>query len=92
MGIQKSGKGKKELNIEKGEDLKEIREREWHSIFCPERQSRSLVMCEWDVVFKGGQILKRTLKLIDCHQTDLSQLGGMDCKWGCEKVIRKRER
>ncbi len=91
MGIQERRKGKRELNTEKAGDLKEIREREWHSLLCPERQSRTLVMCEWDVLSKEGRILKRTLKQIDCHHEDLSQFGGMDCKWGCEEVMRKRE-
>lgn len=49
-------------------------------------------MCEWDVLSKGGRILKRTLKQIDCHNAELSEFGGLDCKWGCEKVIGKRER
>jgi hypothetical protein len=85
-------KGKNESSIERRRDLEEAREREWHSVLCPERQCRTIVMCEWDVLSKGGRILKRTLRQIDCHNVELTQFGGMDCKWGCEGVIRKRER
>jgi len=92
MGMPERKKGKKESSIETRSDLKEVREREWNSILCPERQSRTLVMCEWDVLSRGGRILKRTLKQIDCHHAGLSEFGGLDCKWGCEEVIRKRER
>jgi hypothetical protein len=72
--------------------LEEAREREWKSILCPEGKCKTLVMCEWDVVSKGGRILKRTLKQIDCHNAQLTEFGGIDCKWGCEGVIGKRER
>jgi hypothetical protein len=72
--------------------LEEAREREWKSILCPEGKCKTLVMCEWDVVSKGGRILKRTLKQIDCHNPQLTEFGGIDCNWGCEGVIGKRER
>jgi hypothetical protein len=85
-------KGKRESSIEPGRDVEEVREREWNSILCPERQCRTMVMCEGEVLLKEGRILKRTLKQIDCHNAELVQFGGMDCKWGCEGVIRKRER
>jgi len=49
-------------------------------------------MFEWGVVSKGGRILKRTLKQIDCHNPQLTEFGGIDCNWGCEGVIGKRER
>ncbi|KPK22355.1 MAG: hypothetical protein AMK69_20035 [Nitrospira bacterium SG8_3] len=92
MVMPERRKGKSESNIERGRDLEEVREREWNSILCPERQCRTIVMCEWDVLSKEGRILKRTLKQIDCHNVELAQFGGADCKWGCEGVIRKRER
>jgi hypothetical protein len=85
-------KGKKESNIKIRRALEEVREREWNSILCPERQCRTMVMCEWDVVSKEGRILKRTLRQIDCHNLQLTEFGGMDCKWGCEGVIGKREK
>ena len=92
MGMPERRKGKRELSIEPKGDLKEVRMREWISILCPERQCRTLVMCEWDVLSKEGAILKRRLRQIDCHNAELAQFGGMDCNWGCERVIRKRER
>jgi len=85
-------KGKKESNIEMRRAPEEVREREWNSILCPERQCRTMVMCEWDVVSKEGRILKRTLRQIDCHDPTLTEFGGMDCKWRCEGVIGKREK
>jgi hypothetical protein len=85
-------KGKRESSIEERRALEEVREREWNSILCPERQCRTTVMCEWDVLSKGGRILKRTLRQIDCHNAELVQFGGVDCRWGCEGIIRKRER
>jgi len=51
-----------------------------------------MVMCEWDVLSKEGRILKRTLRQIDCHNAELVHFGGMECQWGCEGVMRKRER
>ena len=72
--------------------MEEAREREWKSILCPEKKSRTTVMFEWGVVSKGGRILKRTLKQIDCHNAQLTEFGGIDCNWGCEGVIGKRER
>jgi hypothetical protein len=83
-------KGKRESSIKESRTSEEVRE--WNSIVCPERQCRTLVMCEWDVLSKEGRILKRTLRQIDCHNSELVQFGGMECKWGCEGVIRKRER
>jgi hypothetical protein len=92
MGMPERRKGKKESNIETRRALEEVREREWNSILCPEKQCRTLVMCEWDVVSKEGRILKRTLRQIDCHNPQLTEFGGMDCKWRCESVIAKREK
>ncbi len=51
-----------------------------------------MVMCEWDVLFKEGRVLKRTLRQIDCHHPQLVDMGGIDCEWGCERVLGKRER
>ena len=92
MGMPERRKGKRELSINERRLHEEVKEREWNSILCPERQCRTLVMCEWDVVLKGGRILKRTLRQIDCHNAELVQFGGRECKWGCEGVIRKREK
>jgi hypothetical protein len=92
MGMPERRKGKKESNIETRRALEEVREREWNSILCPERQCRTMVMCEWDVVSKEGRILKRTLRQIDCHDPHLTEFGGMDCTWRCESVIGKREK
>jgi len=92
MGMPERREGKRESSTESRKDLKEVREREWNSILCPEKQCRAVVMCEWDVLSKEGRIFKRTLRQIDCHNAELVQFGGMDCKWGCEEVMRKRER
>jgi len=92
MGMPERRKGKRESSIKERRITEEVRAREWNSILCPERQCRTLVMCEWDVLSKEGRILKRTLRQIDCHNAEMVQFGGMDCKWGCEVVIRKRER
>ena len=48
-------------------------------------------MVEWEIVSKKGRILKKTLRQIDCHHPQLAQFGGVDCKWGCQRVIGKRE-
>ena len=92
MGMPERRKEKRESSIETRKDLKEVREREWNSILCPERQCRTMVMCEWDVLSKEGRILRRTLRQIDCHNAELVQFGGRECKLGCEEVMRKRER
>jgi hypothetical protein len=67
-------------------------EREWRSIFCPGKGDETLVMVEWNIVSEKGRILKRSLQQIDCYHPQLTKFGGMGCKWGCEGVIRKRER
>ena len=67
-------------------------EREWKTIVCNEGKEGTSVMCEWDVVSEGGRILRRTLKQIDCYHPKLTEFGGVDCNWGCEKIIAKRER
>ncbi len=67
-------------------------EREFKSIRCPERKEKTLVMCEWDIVSGEGRIFRRTLKQIDCFNPKLTEFGGTDCNWGCERVITKRER
>jgi hypothetical protein len=85
-------KGRRESSIKERTTSEVVSEREWNSILCPERQCRTAVMCEWDVHSKEGRILKRTLRQIDCHNAELVQFGGTECKWGCEGVIRKRER
>ena len=66
-------------------------EREWKSIVCPDGKEKSVVMCEWEVVAKGGNILKRTLRQVDCHNPKLTELGGPDCNWACEQAIVKKE-
>ena len=92
MGMPERKKGKKESSIDERRTPEETREGEWNAILCPERQCGTMVMCEWVVFIKEGRILKRTLRQIDCHNAELVQFGGTDCKWGCEGVIRKRER
>jgi hypothetical protein len=67
-------------------------EREWKSILCPGGKDRTWVMVEWDIVSEKGRILKRNLRQIDCHHPQLNEFGGVDCRWGCEGVIGKRER
>ncbi len=67
-------------------------EREWQSILCREKEEKALVMCEWDIISEKGRILRRTLRLIDCHNPRLAEFGGTDCNWGCERVIAKGER
>ena len=71
--------------------MEQQREREWRTIRCPEGKARNLVMCEWDIVSEKGRILKRTLKQIDCYNSQLTLFGGADCNWGCEGVIVRRE-
>jgi hypothetical protein len=66
-------------------------EREWKSIICPVGKAKSVVVCEWDIFSEEGYILKRTLKQIDCHNPRLTELGGTDCSWVCEKAIAKEE-
>ncbi len=62
-------------------------QREWKSIVCPEGKGKTMVMCEWNIVSGEGRIFKRTLKQIDCRNPKLTEFGGMDCRWGCEKGI-----
>jgi hypothetical protein len=66
-------------------------ERERKSIVCPEGKGNTMVMCEWEISSGGGRIFRRTLKHIDCHNPKLTEFGGTDCNWNCEKVIAKRE-
>jgi len=66
-------------------------EREWKSIVCPEREEKTMVMCEWEIVSGEGRIFRRSLKQIDCRNPKLTEFGGPDCNWSCEKVIVKRE-
>ena len=67
-------------------------EREWKMIRCPQKGERTTVMCEWDVTFKGGRILKRTLRQIDCHDPQLGVFGGCGCDWPCQQIILRREK
>ncbi len=69
--------------------MEERIEREWKSLICPKGNERTSVMCEWDVVSKGGRIFKRVLRQVDCHHPKLAEFGGSDCDWACEKVIGK---
>jgi hypothetical protein len=80
------------LKIKGGKPMGQKTEREFKSIRCPEREEKALVMCEWDIVSTGGRIFRRTLKQIDCHNRRLTDFGGRDCNWGCERMIGKRER
>jgi hypothetical protein len=66
-------------------------EREWKSIRCPGEEGKTSVMVEWEIVSKEGRVLKKSLRQIDCHHPQLAQFGGADCKWGCERLIGKRE-
>ncbi len=66
-------------------------EREWKSIVCPDGKAKSVVMCEWDILSEKGRILKKTLKQIDCHNPGLTEFGGTDCSWVCEKAIMGEE-
>ena len=65
--------------------------REWRSIVCPDGKAKSVVMCGWDILSEEGRILKRTLKQIDCQNPRLSEFGGTDCSWACEKATAKEE-
>jgi len=49
-------------------------------------------MVEWDVLSEKGRILKRSLHQIDCHHSKLAKLGGLDCEWGCERIIVKSKK
>ena len=66
-------------------------EREWKSIVCPDWKERSVVMCEWDILSGEGRISKKTLKQIDCYNPRLTEFGGTDCSWACEKAMAKEE-
>ena len=66
-------------------------EREWKSIVCPDGKGKSVVMCEWEIVSRGGSVFKRILKQMDCHNPKLIELGGPDCSWACEGTIAKEE-
>jgi len=67
-------------------------EREWKTIQCPRREERTTVMCEWNVTFKGGRILKKTLRQVDCHDPRLGVFGESGCDWPCEQIILRREK
>jgi hypothetical protein len=67
-------------------------EREWRWIACPAGKTRTLVMCEWDIVSGEGRIFKRTLRQVDCHHPGLTEFGGRDCNWDCERIISKRDK
>jgi len=77
--------------LRRGRALEQKREKEWKMVLCPGGRGRNLVMCEWEIASEKGRILKRTLKLIDCCNPQLTLFGGADCNWGCEGVIMKRE-
>jgi hypothetical protein len=66
-------------------------EREWKSIRCPHGEDRARVLYEWDVIAVEGRILKKELKLIDCHRSALSQFGGKDCGWICMQTATRRQ-
>jgi hypothetical protein len=72
--------------------MKPMSEREWKSVSCPEGKGKTRIGCEWEVVSEKGRVLNRVLKQIDCQNPRLADLGGEDCRWGCEKVLLKRER
>jgi len=72
--------------------LEHKREREWKSILCPGDKNKAFIMVEWDVLSEKGRILKRSLHQIDCHHSKLAKLGGLDCEWGCERIIVKSEK
>ena len=67
-------------------------EREWETIQCPRKEERTRVMCEWDVMSKGGRILRRILRQIDCHDPRLGVFGESDCDWPCQQIILKQEK
>jgi hypothetical protein len=67
-------------------------EREWKSIVCSDGKEKSVIMCEWNILSEEGRILKRTLKQIDCHNPKLTEFGGPDCSWACEKAITTEEK
>lgn len=75
-----------------GVEFKQTNERERRAIDCPEGRGKTRILCEWEVVTEKGRILKRRLKQLDCQNKGLSDLGGEDCQWGCEKVFLKQER
>jgi len=64
-------------------------EREGRLIVCPEWKEKTMIMCEWNIVSEGANILQRTLQQIDCYNPRLSELGGTGCNWACEKAIAK---
>jgi hypothetical protein len=73
-------------------EMKQFNERQWRTIRCPEGKGETRVMCEWEIVSERGRILKRALKLVDCCNPGLADLGGEDCGWGCERALLKQER
>jgi hypothetical protein len=66
-------------------------EREWKSIVCPDWKQKAVVMCEWGIHSEEGRDLRKTLKQIDCHNPRLTEFGGRNCSWACEKAIVKEE-
>jgi hypothetical protein len=46
-------------------------------------------MREWNIFSEKGNGLQRTLTLIDCPSPRLSEFGGADCNWACEKAVAK---
>jgi hypothetical protein len=66
-------------------------EKGWKSIVCPDGKEKVTVMCEWEILSEMGRILKKTLKQIDCHNPKLTEFGGADCSWVCQKAIAKEK-
>jgi hypothetical protein len=65
--------------------------RESRSIVCPDWKEKAVVLCEWDILSEEGRILKQSLKQIDCCSPRLTEFGGTDCSWRCEKTIAREE-
>ena len=71
--------------------MEQKKEREWKSIVCPDWNEKAVIMCEWQILSEEGRILTKTLKQIDCYNPRLTEFGGTDCNWACEKAIAKEE-
>jgi hypothetical protein len=61
--------------------------REWKSIVCPDGKAPSMVMFEWDILSEEDRIVKKTLRQMDCHNRRLTEFGGRDCSWECQKTV-----
>jgi len=71
--------------------MKDRIQREWESITCPDGRDKTTVMCEWEILSDKGRVLRKTLKQMDCRNPRLTEWGGRDCNWACQKALAGEE-